>query len=570
MSNVLSEIIEKINTKKNNPNNILNRFFIKNDITANDIFPTILYSNNIEDNFNKEINLPITLFNKSLLNKEENNVNIGDNYILYNNLDNNYLLSEQNIIGQNINKNIDIAKSNNKKDIKDFQKIASDIIENTNNYNDVLKIKGKDFEYLIDFNSQGQNITNLLNMKYIPFDQIKKDIDHEIDYKELSRYLNRCKVNKNKYNILKKYFYKNETLYNIYNLKNKNINLYFEKITVLNSSALTQNNIITSPKTDIVISFFTMDNKLKLEESYKKRKIYTETLNISLKQDTFVSYQNIKLNYSNYKNKDFNLIFNKMYDKIHSMTNDLQLSKNISQNCLNLFLNKYKDLNNIQTIYCYITPHNLSNFKYKLQNNKTFTYSVQSEYTLGDIDKTPNKLGSIKFFRGNFKNELHNSNALLHVKNKSSLRNINDLLSNIQPISEFNNDLYEIIDKTHILYTFILKKNMFLNFEKVSLFLSEEEVEKYKYYIYNPNNTINTLISFDKYLFKNLNDLQKFSQNILNMCNIKITNNPYKQLILMINNKHVSNIKSFIYNIKNKNMKNKINKKENKKNNFKK
>lgn len=537
---IIANLIERINNKKNVKNNIINKFFLdKNNIKAEDIYPTInyRYENNID-----EINIPITNLREVLSNKEELDTNIGDKEILFKQLNNNYYLSEQDVINKNIIKNIDIANSNNKKDIKEFQLLVKDIISDAKDYKKTLnKVTGGDFEYLISLISQGKNIDNVLNMEYIPYDKIKNNINKELEDKDLQLFLKNKKINKNNYNIFKNYYStkSNNKLFDIFKL-NENNTLYFEKISVMNLKMKLKDGRLVSPKTDIKITFFTLDNTKSLKEAYENRIIYfDDTLNISLKQDSFGAYQTIKVN------NDGTSMYKNMEYKISDMTSDMNLAKTITNDCFKYFNRKYED--NINSIEISITPNN------SLKGNRNFNKDFKSSFKLKDIDKSDNFKSSMKFLYGNFKNSIGNANALLHVKNKSSLGNINSLLKLIEPISNYNTELIERVKELNIIYSFSLRKIRLFNFEKVKNHYTYQELND-KYIIYDSNKPINENFNFNDYLFKDIKDLFIFSKNIITKLRKKYkidinTDKPYESICYILNNRFDTKIKN-IYNYK--------------------
>lgn len=537
---IIANLIERINNKKNIKNNIINKFFLdKNNIKAKDIYPTInyRYENNID-----EINIPIINLREALSNKEELDTNIGDKEILFKQLNNNYYLSEQDVINKNIIKNIDIANSNNKKDIKEFQLLVKDIISDAKDYKKTLnKVTGGDFEYLISLISQGKNIDNVLNMEYIPYDKIKNNINKELEDRDLQLFLKNKKINKSNYNIFKNYYStkSNNKLFDIFKL-NENNTLYFEKISVMNLKMKLKDGRLVSPKTDIKITFFTLDNTKSLREAYENRIIYfDDTLNISLKQDSFGAYQTIKVS------NDGTSMYKNMEYKIADMTSDMNLAKTITNDCFKYFNRKYED--NINSIEISITPNS------SLKGNRNFNKDFKSSFKLKDIDKSDNFKSSMKFLYGNFKNSIGNANALLHVKNKSSLGNVNSLLKLIEPISNYNTELIEQVKELNIIYSFSLRKIKLFNFEKVKNYYTYQELND-KYIIYDSNKPINENLNFNDYLFKDIKDLFIFSKNIITKLRKKYkvdinTDKPYETICYILNNRFDTQIKN-IYNYK--------------------
>ncbi len=555
---IISNLIKRIENKKDVKQNIINRFFIDENIKAQDIYPTIKYRyNNIQD----EMNIPINILDKPLSNYEELDINIGDKDILFNQLNDNYYLSEQDIINQNIINNINIAKNNNKQDIKEFQLLVKDIIKNSPEYKKTLNnIKGDDFEYLISLISQGKNIDNIMNLEYIPYDKIKDNIDKEINIKDIENLLKPKKIQKQNYDIFKKYYSTKSkmSLFDIYNLSDSNTLLYFEKINVINSKIDIGKGKFVKPKTDIKITFFTISKKDPLDIAYKNRILYTDdTLNISLKQNTFIGYHHIKFKFNN---NSENNVYKQIFNMIKTLTSDNNLSNNIAFDCLKTYKRKYDIIENISEIHIYITPNHTANMIYP-NSNKYFGYNTFSNKKLKDLDNSENNKSSIKFLTGNFVDFRGNTNALLHVKNQSSLGNINSLLKNIEPISEYNTDLIEQIKNLNIGYTFITNKIKLFNFEKVQKLYSEQEIKDNKYIIYDSKDSktyINENLKFNKYLFKTLDDLFDFSNNIVKKLSIK-TRTPiaknYKShdiLYYKILKKNIDVIIKSIYNIDNK------------------
>lgn len=516
---IISNIIKRIEDKKDVKQNIINKFFIESNIKANNIYPTVNYRyNNIQD----QMNMPINTLSKPLSNPEELDLNTGDQEVLFRLLNDEYYLSEQSLIDQDLVKYIDVARNNDNSDILEFQDLTRYIVQNASDYKKTLKdINGEDFEHLVALISQGNNLQHIMNMEYIPYDQIKTKMDKEISDKDAGLLLKTRSVNRQNYGILKKYYSTSsgKSLYDIFNLNDRNTRLFFEKINVINATVQNKKGKYVKPKTDIMVTFFTLDKNEPVSISYKNRKIfYNDTLNISLKQNTFIGFQNTSIDF---ENPSVANIISLVRSRISQLTNDSKLGQNIGMDCVKTLKRKYPDVSNINKLKITITPNHLGNMDFAIAGkNDVFTYNTFSNRKLGELDPSSDFNSSLKFLYGNFDDSKGNSNALLHVKNQTSLGNINDLLNKIQPISLYNQDLIEQIKKLNLAYSFTFEYKIFFTFDRIQKVYSQEEIKECKLIIYDKNKPIKENTRFNKYLFKSLDDLYDFSYQIMKKLSI--------------------------------------------------
>lgn len=519
-NDIISNIINKINEKKDVKNNVINYFFNDNNNIDN-IFPLIKYKDSKYSNYNKFINIPINKFKNINLYDEEKDINIGDDYIYYTNNYDNILLSEQDVINKNILNNNELINSNTNKDIQDFLNLSNDIIKYSDNYkNELNNISGKNFETLFANITQGNNYKNILSLEHIPFDKIKEQINNEYDEKSIANYLKNKKIFKYNYEIFKKFYStKNysKTLYDIYNLSDKNRDIYLDNISVYGGYGITKEKKYVSSKTDITISFFVLDKKYgNIKNMLNNAEKFKDTLNISLKEDDYYGYQNIRSSGEN--------IIKDLFNKILDMSN-IKIAKNVITD-LNYKLLRLVPIDVIEEINILITHKNSSNLdNYVISDKKLKDFCPGEKKVL------------VKFMYGSFVNYQANANAFLSVKNKSDVSNINKILNLIQPIDFYNQDLISYLENLNVIYNYTVK-NLF-NIKKRNSNYDKTKI------IYNKK-LINTEIK--KYLFKSEDDIYNFikqlhfliiKNNKNNVSFNKVKNSLYKAIM---NN---SNLKVF-------------------------
>lgn len=520
---IISNIIKTISNNSSANNNVINRFFNKNNISANNIFPNISYKTNIEDIYSSDINMPINKF-KDVINKEEEySTEQGDDFIMFNNLGNQIMLSEKDVKMKNILGLTDVIRQNTNSGMLEFQSLIDNIVKYTENYKAELKnINGKDFETLVTLLSQGQDIKNILNSKYIPYDQIANKANAKFSDNVIIAFLKRKLVKKDLYYHFKKFYSpvnKNKTLYDTYNLDDKNIELYVENISTYGGLGHTKENKLTSPKTDMKIIFFTIDNRIPLSSAYENRKIYNnDSLNVSIKQDTFVGYQTISVNLSKVDHIDEGSIISQIKNITNSMISNNAISTSISNDCvfkLKQMSKGIKQMNdiysNLRSIKIIITPNESGSMKnYIGDTQKNFSYYAASDKRLGDFDSSKNKKYIIKFLYGNFIDISSNANSMLHVKNKSNINSINNVLPLLEPISVFDEDIIRKISNLSVVYIYSLKKLKLMNINCEYNNYDYNQLKSNSIVIFNSKNDFKTNISFDSYLFKSKKSIDIF------------------------------------------------------------
>lgn len=520
---IISNIIKTISNNSSANNNVINRFFNKNNISANNIFPNISYKTNIEDTYSSDINIPINKF-KDVINKEEEySIEQGDDFIMFNNLGNEIMLSEKDVKIKNILGLTDVISQNTNSDILEFQSIVDNIVKYTDNYKAELKnINGKDFETLVTLLSQGQDIKNILNSKYIPYDQIANKSNAKFADNVVIAFLKRKLVKKDLYYHLKKFYSpinKNKTLYDIYKLDDDNVELYVENISTYGGLGHTKENKLTSPKTDMKIVFFTIDNRISLSSAYENRKIYNnDSLNVSIKQDSFVGYQTISVNLSKVEHIDEGGIINQIKNITNSMISNNAISTSIASDCafkLKQMSKGIKQMNdiysNLRSVKIIITPNESGSMKNYIGNTqKNFSYYAASDKLLGDFDNSKNKKYIIKFLYGNFIDTSSNANSMLHIKNRSNINSINNVLPLLEPISVFDEDIIRKVSNLSIVYIYSLKKLKLMNINCEYNNYDYNKLKTKSVIIFNNKDDFKTNVSFDSYLFRSKKAIDLF------------------------------------------------------------
>ena len=563
---IIAKLIAKIDSKSNVKNNVFNLFFNEGNTEIDSFYPSLRYKNNIEDSFNKNINLPINKLKDPMMLQEEKNIKMGDNYILYEDLSNDIMISEKDFIIKGISKYKDIANNNTEKDLIEFQSAISNIIRYTESYKEeLMNVGGKEFESLVSLVGEGNGLNNKFQLSYIPYEQIKNRVELEIEEKTLRQYLDRKKINKSLYKKLKHIYSTTggKSLYDIYCLNDRKTELYLENISTLTFQSKASNGQYVAPKTDIIVTFFTLKTDKKLVEAFKERVVYNnETLNISVKQDTFISFHNVSIDLKDKATNKKNL-YTELHKLLVSTTDNPIVSESIARDCIRNINIRDKEFNtfikSISQVKIFITPTNL-NF------NNTYGGGVhnlmfKSKYKLGHMDRSSDKKNALKFLYGNFKDSYGNSNAMLHVKNKSNLYGIDSILYNIKPISLWNVDLINQLKNLNLYYLVSFKNRNMLNIHNKKVYLDLSTVQKNKFYIFSGK--VNLNYSFDSYYFQGKKDLTTFSKIILDKINngsrIKtIYKDYYEELVFILNtygyNKTVKEVINLEINNNNKEM----------------
>lgn len=487
-NDIIANIMNKINSKKDIKDNVINYFFIENN-NINNIFPNVRYSTDDISNFSNYINLPINKF-KGINNfEEEKSLDIGDKVIKLTNGFDDYYLSERDVISKNILENQNLINGNNIGDINEFIDISSDIIQYAENYKETLNdISGKDFETLFSVIAQGNNIKNINSLKHIPFEKIGETIEKEQDDKAITNFLKTKKVFKYNYDVLKNIYstrMTSKTLFEVYGLDDPDRELYVDNISVYGGAGVTKDKKVVSPKTDVTITFFVLDKKhgdLKTMFEHAER-FNSDTLNISLKQDDYYGYQNIISDKDN--------INKSLYEKLSSVSNTT-IAKNILNDIhYNIF--RIYPLDFVEEVRVLIThKQSVSSAKNVIVSNKKL-----GDFCPGD------KRVLVKLMYGSFVNYQANSNAFLSVKNKSDVFGINKVMKLIKPISFLDEELIKYLEGLNVVYIFSMK-------EMLNIFNKNVQHNTHKQ-IYSGKIIDVKIIN---YLFKGSDDINDFFRQV--------------------------------------------------------
>lgn len=558
--NIKQNILNKINNNSDANKNVLD-YFLNNDINISSIFPNIPYKTDENSTFSSYITLPINKLKKPSLIQEEHLVSEGDDYILFSSFGKDIMLSEQYIADNNLMSNKELLNKFRKQDILEFQKDLSDIMKNSDNYKKELKnISGKEFENLTSLMVNSKNISTIESMDYIPYTEIQERVEKEFSNNSVTSMLRAKKVLKKNYSYFKNIYSTRNTssnLYDLFNLHDNNTLLYVDEVSIYGGNGITSDNKNVSPKTDILIKFFTTDKREKdLLLAYENRVNLSDTINISLKQDKYYGYQNISLNYSNRKVSNMQYIRSDILQKITQMsTTEIgnTIANDICDNYITQLINDEKYLSNIEKIEILIT-HNETT-----KSNTDYCKTFKSSYKLGNT--TSNKIDILKFLYGNFSNYEANANTFISIKNKNDVANINKLLPLLTPISNYNTDILEYASNLNILYSITLKKVKFYNINGRFEFMTFEKVKNERYVNYN-GGYINKSIPLSTYTFSNEQQLRDFIENICKSVFSRIKTRINKYELITNIKKQVTENNSISYNTLVEILINKLNKQD--------
>lgn len=526
---IINKILKRRQEKSNVKDNIFNVVYGRGVFDGNSLFPTINTTNEITnagDNiFESELGLPITIFNDGI-----NNLDGDSNFLHYqNNLNEDVLLQKQDIITQNISKHRPIMESTTDSDMLELQHSLTYILQEQDEYKKYLsKVAGTDFEHLVAFTSQGKNLDNLLKHKYVK--DASKNAENEVTDKVMRSFLYKKRVNKRERKLLKNIYSVNNSsasLYDIYMLENKTEELYVEKISVINKSAFTDTGLEVMPKADIEVLFFKLNNQYSnLEESYRKRIIFnSEPLNISVKMAEFRGYHTVDVRAYGMKLKTEDEVKKNLHTKLIGAGASQNMATAIENDCfrsLSKFLsdNKIKKDSNIDIMDFLFNlqiavSHNSHSDMESYQKKGAIHYATfyPGSKTLGQFDSDVDKKNAIKFLGGNF--NIHtkgNANAKLHVKNKSSIGNINMLLNSIEPISFHNKMMIKLLNEININYAFIFKSVGMFNISGKRNTLEIKDINKF--FISTKKERYDDKTPLEIYLFNDKKDIDDLKQYI--------------------------------------------------------